>query len=111
MPETGPHLTAAMMCEKVITEGDGVLSIIRVVDRVTHTATGENPPAKMPPLMINNLQMVISLKADRAQGRFGIKLVMHAPDMSSQTVAEQDINLKPGNAGINMVAGMVLGLK
>ncbi len=36
MPRTGgPYLVHAAICEKVLQEPDGVLSLIRVIDRVT----------------------------------------------------------------------------
>jgi len=44
MPETGPHIVNATFCEKVLIEPDGVLSLIRLVDRFTQTATGPEPP-------------------------------------------------------------------
>src|SRR5215203_5961123 len=37
---TGPYLQMAVICEKVLREEGGPLSLIRVVDRVTQTAEG-----------------------------------------------------------------------
>jgi hypothetical protein len=111
MPATGPHIQAALLCERVITEGDGVLSFIRVVDRLISTATGPEPPETMPPLMVNNLQMVVALKSDQARGRFALKLVMEAPSGASEPIGEADVNLAPGNQGINLVMGVQLGLE
>lgn len=109
MAGSGPHLIAALFCERAITESDGVLSFIRVVDRFTQTATGIDPPEEMPPMMVN-VQMVIVLKADQAKGRYTIKLVMEAPDTERRQIGEQDVNLTPGNAGVNLVIGLQLGL-
>lgn len=47
--ERGPYLTAALLCEKVLIEQDGFKSLIRIVDRVTRTAAGQNPPENMEP--------------------------------------------------------------
>lgn len=44
MAETGPYLKAAAFCGDVIEDKDGVLSLIRVIDRliVTAEAVGSN---------------------------------------------------------------------
>jgi hypothetical protein len=94
----------------VITEGDGVLSFIRIVDRFIQTATGSDPPDEMPPFVVDNMQMVVSLKSDQAKGRYTVKLVMEAPDTTREQIGEQDVNLTPGSSGINIVAGVRLGL-
>lgn len=111
MPPTGPHLAMAALCERVITESDGVLSIIRIVDRMTQTATGQEPPEVMPPFGAN-VNMVVSLKADKAQGRYSLKFFMNSPNPTDERaqIGEQDINLKPGNSGVNLVVGMNLML-
>ncbi len=44
----GPYLTAALLCERVLIEQDGVKSLIRIVDRVIRGAAGPNPPDEMP---------------------------------------------------------------
>ena len=45
---TGPYLVAALFCEKVLSEKDGVISTMRIVDRITITVSGEAPPRKCP---------------------------------------------------------------
>ena len=37
MSDGGPHVALAVICEKVIEDNEGVLSLIRIVDRVTQT--------------------------------------------------------------------------
>jgi hypothetical protein len=69
----GPYIQAAVFCEKVLKEADGVLSIIRIVDRFTTTAQGAAPPEKMPPLPIN-LVALITLKPGMALGRYKVTL-------------------------------------
>jgi len=43
-----PYLKYGVICERVLTEKDGVLSLIRVVDRFTITITGREPPDQLP---------------------------------------------------------------
>ena len=111
MPDTGPHVAVAVLCERVITEGDGVLSLIRIVDRVTQSATGPDPPDLMPAFIVDNLQMVLALKSDQARGRHRIKLVIEDPSTTRTPVTENDVNLSPGNQGINVVIPVKLGLE
>jgi hypothetical protein len=109
MPETGPHLTAALLCERTISEADGVLTLIRVVDRVTVMASGTDPPEAMPPF-VHNLQMVAILKPDQAKGRYTLKFFMENPAGQRQQIGEQDVNLVPGNTGPNLIVNLQLGL-
>src|SRR5688572_5622047 len=46
-PDYGPYVLAALMCERVLQEKDGVLSAIRIVDRVIRSYFSPNPPATM----------------------------------------------------------------
>jgi hypothetical protein len=111
MPETGPHVVIAVICERVLTEQDGVLSLIRVVNRVTNTATGPDPPKKMPPLLVRDLSMVIALKADRARGRFSVSLIGEDPMGVRTPLGEQDVNLSAGNRGVNLVSPLQFALQ
>lgn len=46
--ERGPYVQLAAFCEYVLREADGVLSLVRVVNVVTHAERGPNPPEEMP---------------------------------------------------------------
>jgi hypothetical protein len=70
---TGPFLQMAIFCERVLEEKDGVLSVIRIVDRVTHRAAGPIPPEDMPPFPLN-LMALISFKFGQARGRHTLTL-------------------------------------
>ena len=43
-----PYLKLGTICERVLEEKDGVLSLIRIVDRFTFTITGKEPPGQLP---------------------------------------------------------------
>lgn len=108
MPDTGPHIAVATLCERVLTEGDGVLSIIRIVDRLIQTATGPEPPEQMPPFLVGDrdLRMVIALKSDQARGRVTVKIVVEDPSGARIPVGESDVTLQPGNLGANFNIGL-----
>ncbi len=44
-----PYLKLGAICERVLEEKDGVLSLIRIVDKFTITITGKEPPDQLPP--------------------------------------------------------------
>lgn len=43
-----PYLKLGAICERVLQEKDGVLSIIRMVDQFTLTVAGKEPPDQLP---------------------------------------------------------------
>jgi len=43
-----PQLKLGVVCERVLQEKDGVLSLIRIVDQFIITATGKEPPDQLP---------------------------------------------------------------
>ena len=74
---SGPHVQIAALCETVLHEPNGVLSLIRVVDRITVSAP-PGAPASMPPAPIS-LKAVIALKSDAARGRAMVGLRPQKP--------------------------------
>jgi hypothetical protein len=47
-----PHLRIGALCERVLEEKDGVLSLIRVIDRLIITAEGTDVPKEIPPSQV-----------------------------------------------------------
>ena len=104
---TGPHVVIAALCEKVLHEQDGVLSMIRIVDQITQSASGTEAPTQMPPFLTNNLTMAICLKSDQARGRYGIKIRPEQPNGQQLPELEQAIQLGSGG-GVNLIMPLVL---
>ena len=71
--ERGPYLSAALLCEKVLVEQDGVKSAIRIVDRVVRTAVGSNPPLEMEPFDYA-LKLLLKFKSGWARGVHNVKI-------------------------------------
>ncbi|OGO06160.1 MAG: hypothetical protein A2Y60_06150 [Chloroflexi bacterium RBG_13_54_9] len=44
-----PHLRIGAICERVLEEKDGAISLIRVIDRLIITAQGADVPQELPP--------------------------------------------------------------
>jgi hypothetical protein len=74
----GPYLKAALLCDEIIEGKDGVLSLIRVVDRLTVTAAGAAPGA-MPPVP-HRLKLVIMLISGQARGTHTVTVMIETPD-------------------------------
>jgi len=79
MPDaSGPHLSLAVLCERVLQEGDGVPSLIRVVDRITQSAVGPEAPEAMPPVPVA-LTLALAFKSGAARGRHAIRVRLEPP--------------------------------
>ncbi len=76
---TGPYLTAALICERILQEKDDVTSVIRIVDRLVVMANANNSPETMPTTTVNNLNLLISLKSGKARGRHTVKVRIEMP--------------------------------
>lgn len=100
--ETGPHVNVAVFCDSAVIGADNALSLIRIIDTVTATTTGPEPPDEMPPFMVTT-KLVVSLKADQARGRYKLKLRPEGPDGRDLPVQEQVIQLEGGYRGVNVV--------
>lgn len=103
--ETGPHLQMAVLCEKVLQEHDGVLSLIRVVDRFIIQARGAEVPDQLPPGILG-LTAVIALKSGEARGRATVKLLHQLPSGLVNPIASFPVLLEGDDRGINIVIGL-----
>ena len=103
MPITGgPYLAAAFLCEKVLREGDNVLSAVRIVDRwningTTETLTG---PA------VIQATMVIMFKSGIYRGNAQLTIVPISPQTNNRMQAIIIPVLFEGedDKGVNIVA-------
>ncbi len=101
-PPKGPYVQAALFCERVLVEKDNVTSIVRVIDQVTHTAAGPEPPEELPPFNYE-LQMLVMLKPGGATGRSTFTIVMEGPDGLKRELGSGTVNFVGGpNQGANL---------
>jgi hypothetical protein len=103
--ESGPHLQAALICERVLEEKDGVLSFIRVYDRIAHTIVGAGLPDKMPPFD-HELQLVIMLKSGVARGNYNVKIMTELPSGLRQSGPSIPVLLEGEDRGQNIILRM-----
>jgi hypothetical protein len=103
--EYGPFLITAVICERVLEEKDGVKSVIRIIDQLTHTVGGPNPPEKMDPFDYE-LSIMLSFKPGQARGSYRAELapVKPAPDTEPLPSLQVPMNFTgPDERGIDIV--------
>jgi len=99
----------AVFCEKTLAESDGVMSFIRVIDRVTIAASGENPPEAMPPGQLP-LTAVVSLKAGKARGRRALTIRPEKPSGEMMPPAKTNVFFEGEDRGVNVVVQIALAV-
>ena len=82
MPQdTGPYLSFAVLCEKVLRETDDVLSLIRVIDRLTVTviAPVSTPPVSPDLAPLVSVTLAIGLKSGEFRGSLPVRVQVETP--------------------------------
>lgn len=99
----GPHVQLATFCEKVLVEQDGVMSVIRMLDRVIVTIHAKGAPAELPEGGTFHTTLAIALKADDARGRYPVTI--RAQDPSGRFLPDQsfDATFEREERGVNLV--------
>lgn len=100
--ETGPYLQVACFCEMVIEDKSGVLSLMRIIDTISQSAVGPNPPDDMPPLA-QNLSLVLMMKSGQARGRATITLTPEKPSGLKDHPQELTAHFEGDERGANFV--------
>jgi hypothetical protein len=74
----GPFVNIACVCQVALQEGNNVLSIIRITDRVQ--VVGVNP--HMQPQPLQNLALVVILRSGTLRGHHKLRIAPFAPNAS-----------------------------
>lgn len=103
-----PYVAFAFFCERVLHEKDGVLTPIRIVDRLL-----VNPmPAQknLGPTAIHSITLVVGIKAGNYKGKGKIRIKGASPSGKSITTQsiETEVELTGADSGANFIA--ILGL-
>jgi len=104
--EQGPYIQMAGLCEQVIEDKTGVLSLIRIIDTITHTEARPDAPAEMP-LVTYPMKMVIMLKSGRARGRHELKITPELPSGEFKPPITRSIQMEGEERGFNNIINMV----
>jgi hypothetical protein len=107
-PEYGPYLLAALICERVLQEKDGVLSAIRIIDRIIRNFYGPNPSSKMDPFPYD-LTMLFVIKPGEFPGNHLLSIDPVKPTNERLPPIRRTILLEPpADRGANFVLNAVL---
>lgn len=104
--EQGPFLSAALICEKVLEEKDGVKSAVRIIDRVTRTVVGPSPPEEMEPFDYE-ATLLIRLKSGWARGSYPIRVNLVKPSGESPVPIQHTVYFEgEEDRGVDIVGHM-----
>ena len=94
----GPHLNAALICEKVLRKVDGVVSAVRIVDRFTTNvqAVGMELPG-LPGQRRVSFTMLLHFRSGNARGSYMLKLELERPDGIRRLFMQQAIYFGGGD--------------
>lgn len=109
--ENLPYLTAALLCDKVLEEKNGTLSVMRIIDRLEFQVADVpeiNKPGIKPAIPISGL---ISIKSGPMVGKAKISLDGVRPSGAKKRLMTYELDLKGGDHGQNIVVNMALGVE
>jgi hypothetical protein len=101
---SGPYLTAAALCEKVLKESDGVVSLIRIVDRFM-VSGNQGAPEQMPPITIQTTG-VFMFKAGMARGTSNFTLMLETPTGDEHQLGSMTILFEGEDRGNNIILNL-----
>lgn len=99
---SGPWVHLAAFCNLVLKEADGTLTLVRVVDRITHTVSGAGVPIQMEPFD-HSLTLVIGLKPGEARGRHNVTLNIEGPDGITRPGPTKSVTFDNEDRGVNLI--------
>jgi hypothetical protein len=102
MPERGPYLKVAALCENVIQDNQGVLSLIRIIDRTTRTIQGPTVPEQMEPFS-QRLYLVLMFVSGEEHGTRELNLVMVKPNGMRLPMTTTNVLFEGQDRGANVV--------
>ncbi len=109
--DTGPYVSIATFCEQVIEDKSGVLTLVRLVDQLTVSASGKGASDELPPGGTLNTTLAIGLKSGQARGKQSVRVTVEHPDGTRHPGPELPVHFTQGpNSGANLVLKIGLTL-
>jgi hypothetical protein len=111
MQSPKPFVNIACLCEKILTEKDDVLSLIRLVDSFTVSIPPNMPTDTKPHLTLNAVLGLRQPPGETITGKHVVKMRLHGPTKASSEVPKFDAEFADGKAGLNLLMALVLGIE
>lgn len=105
----GPYLQAAVFAERVLHERDGVLSLVRIVDRLGVQATGD-APEELPEGASAKVTLVVMLKSGDARGRHRLTIRPELPSGLRSEPRGFDVLFEGEDRGVNVIVDLDVAL-
>ena len=102
--QDGPFLAMAVFCERVLEEKTGVLSLIRVIDRLQ--IEGAPMPSQEAPPLPASLTAVVSFKAGSARGSHNLAIRPESPAGLHLPEASLTVLFEGEDRGVNAIVGI-----
>jgi hypothetical protein len=113
--EEGPYLNGAVLCERAIQETDGVITIVRIVDKVVAQPlpiANAPPTSAMQPFPLS-LSLVVLIKAGGARGSYTLAIRPQDPTGTQLQALETPLSFTgtDDGQGANVVINLNLGIQ
>jgi hypothetical protein len=95
----GPHLQSALVCERVLQEQDGVMSAIRIIDRIFFLLGPDGQPVDAAHPII----FLISFKSGSARGRYTVTVEREKPSGERSGSFQAPVLFEGEERGVNLV--------
>lgn len=107
MDKPRPYVTAALLCEKVLQEKEGSLSLIRIADNIQYRPVGA--PEGVKPII--NIQGLVGLKSGPVKGNHTMKIVVERPSGERKEVFSQPVTFLGRDHGQNLILNVGLAIE
>ena len=98
----GPHLQTAVFCERVLQEQDGVVSAIRMVDRIGFVTNDDGEPIQRQ----HPLTLLVMFKSGSARGTFTLSVRREKPSGEQDGVLEAPVFFEGEERGVNLILSL-----
>jgi hypothetical protein len=103
--DRGPYVQVACICETVIEDKAGVISLIRIIDVLTHEARGPNPPEQMVPIQFRG-KLVLMLKSGETRGRHDLTIQPELPSGELENPITMSVHFEGDERGQNLITDL-----
>jgi hypothetical protein len=101
-----PYIQAALLCEKILQEMNGSLSIINIADKLNYRTQGF--PEGFKPAI--NLTGLLALKSGPIVGDHTVKVVVENPRGERKEIFSKAFNFLGKDHGQNVILNLTLGI-
>lgn len=106
MEKSLPYVQAALLCEKILQETNGSLSIIHIADKLDYRAEGF-PPGYKPAIVLTGL---LALKSGPVVGNHAVKVTVENPGGERKEIFSTPFEFLGKDHGQNIILNLTLGI-